>query len=504
MDNRTVHGHIHNYKDFTLVHGHLHSNQQNEKSFDDSYKHFEFINLNKNVGQIDHQRANELPISSHSDNTDESNEYPSLKMLMEECHCDPQIIEICCENSDHNADEKSSHECDIEHLEPVKKKVKSSKKDNLIEYTPKDLLFLDDCNTENKQTSKDVLMNFLDISKMYDIPVLNKTHGKIVHQENLLNVGFTKKEESLIENGNHNHNHHHHKLELHTHRMHNQVKNEELEVDQIKKKIDQEKHSLDCHFVCESPNSENFEVKSEEDKSHLDFKWNDLVSADKTHTTKCKWENCDRTFNSLMELHSHLIFDHLHNSKKHTHNNQNADASEALKTTNDDERCFWDNCGFEYQNDCDIVEHINDTHGIQFNIQMNPLENALEARPNETHRHNILMLPQILENEFVCKWKNCGVTCKNEEDLDEHLASHIPKRQAEYQCCWSECGKFFKQRQKILRHLKSHSKYKGCVCDLCNKTFSTSDGLLYHKKKMHKIDEVEKQNTHIERNIANQ
>lgn len=501
MDNRTVHGHIHNYKDFTLVHGHLHTSQQNDQCNDEKFKHFEFINVNKDNSQLQNHQNKDNITDSDQPKQNNASESLSLKMLMEECHCDPQIIEICCDNSDHHAENKTIH---TNELEPIKKKQKTSKKDNKIQHIPKDLLFLDDCNTENKQTSKDVVMNFLDISKMYDIPILNKTHGKIVHQENLLDVGFTKKDKSLIEDSNKPHNHHHHKLELHTHGIHNQHKHNNLAVDNIKDQIHQEKHSLDCTFACEDPNAASCKVKSENDKNHLDFEWNDFVAANKESTLTCKWENCHKKFGSLMELHSHLIFDHLENSKKSDNNANHIAPADAPNTSIDDERCFWDNCGFEYQNDCDMIDHINDAHGIQFNIKMDPLEIPF-PKPTEdehSHRHNVLMLPQTLDNENICKWKNCGIICKSEEELDAHLATHVPSRQAEYECHWSGCGKFFKQRQKILRHLKSHSKYKGCVCDICKKPFSTSDVLLYHKKKMHAPENV--QSSQVESNIVTQ
>lgn len=476
MVNRAVHGHIHNYKDFTLVHGHLHPNQTHD-NVDESFKHFEFINLKNSHANI--------PQSNHIDNASPQ-EYPSLKMLMEECQCDPQIIEICCDNSNHNPISHQVSNSDDEPPNKLQKKVtKNLNGLNSSQHSPNDLLFLDDCNVENKQLSKDVLVNFLDISKMYDIPVLNKTHGKIVHQENLLDVGFPKKESNLIEDDNHNH--HHHKLELHNHGMHQQKINRGSFLSSIKDKIDEQKHSLNCQFQCESPPAS---VKLEHDNTQLDFKWNDIVSSN--DKTTCKWEDCDKSFNSLMDLHSHLIFDHLETSKKMAENVQDLESNSA--NIANDERCFWDSCDFNYQNDCDLIDHINHTHGIQFDIGINQSD-TLTSNDN---------LPIQQNDKFPCKWQDCNVVCKNEEELDNHIISHVPKRQAEYECSWHNCGKFFKQRQKLLRHLKSHSKYKGCLCEKCKKTFSTSDGLLFHRKKMHKNDSIQGQNTLIEQKSNDQ
>mgnify|MGYP004717598155 CR=1 FL=1 len=100
MNNRSVHGHIHNYKDFTLVHGHLHSSQQDLESNDEKCKHFEFININKDKSHLQHQQNKDT--ITDSEHSEQNNDYEglSLKMLMEECQCDQQIIKICCKNSD--------------------------------------------------------------------------------------------------------------------------------------------------------------------------------------------------------------------------------------------------------------------------------------------------------------------------------------------------------------------------------------------------------------------
>ncbi|XBW37657.1 hypothetical protein QEN19_003238 [Hanseniaspora menglaensis] len=522
--NRIVHGHIHNYNDMTLVHGHLHNEHNNNSDFN----HFEFINLNSN-GQSNLVAGKDVltgnfhdEILNNSVAIGKTQSETDFDMLLDDCKCNPQIIEICCENDKHDED---NHHHSVGSSESKETAIESNNYDLIsvsnkstnisLEEIQKDLLFLDDCNLENKEVSKDVIMNFLDITKMYDIPILNNAHGKIVHQENLLKTGLPNGSDSgvasnqkIIEKIPSTSAHHHHKLEIHSHGRHAHNNSNALK---------DKSHLLSCdyEFECQSveqpkPNNpvgnENF----------LQFNWNEkIVNTNSSELIKCKWDSCKQAFNNTMDLQSHLIIDHLgngdckHSSKKHAglddihthfinHTNENDIQPENNSIKKEfEEECFWDSCHFETSDICGLLDHINSTHGINFNMSVNgdPItknesgfENSnlkqISVKSDHTHRHNIIKLTEA-NAAHICLWKGCGKHFSSARELDGHLQEHLPKRLPNYECQWDDCSKHFKQRQKLERHLKSHSCYKGFQCPSCSKYFSTSDILLQHKRKVH-------------------
>lgn len=528
--NKIVHGHIHNYNDMTLVHGHLHNNTSNDSSND--FKRFEFINMNESSGKLpstfqsslfdEHEGTsssntleagptNVITPKSPVSMTKQQND-ANLEMLMEECDCNPQIIEICCENDKHDHIKQSEQAratgFNSSELVDSKKDFSNLPSNNpTLEQIQKDLLFLNDCNVENKEISKDVVMNFLDITKMYDIPILSRTHGKIVEQENLLKTGLPNRSvksniPSQLELDNSNvplQHHHHHKLEIHSHGMHAHNSNDT--VSQSKPHVLDCEHDFDCQPTIKP------EVKQESQKENfLEFNWNEKISSSDSSLIDCRWDGCGKKFKTTMELQSHLIIDHLGNGDC-KHSKKNSDPSESHKHSIEhshsppsysekelEEECFWDSCHFETSNVCDLLEHINSTHGINFNMSVkcnNPpgmdfngeFSNGLPLKREHSHRHNIVQLPVAKAN--VCQWGNCQETFSCARELDIHLREHLPKRLPNYECQWKGCEKHFKQRQKLERHMKSHSCYKGFQCPACNKYFSTADILLQHKRKVH-------------------
>ena len=598
--NKIVHGHIHNYNDMTLVHGHLHNNSSDNNDNNNSFKHFEFINLNtnnnNNNNRIHSNSSNhfdeQYPASISTTNTNNNankeaagiltpkspvamakhHSETDFDMFLDDCDCSPEIIEICCENDTHEESKRQPHIDTNESKSttvddsnkvytPLASRNPGSQINPSLEQIQKDLLFLDDCNMENKELSKDVIMNFLDITKMYDVPILNKTHGKIIQQENLLKSGLPNElnnnnnSSSSSNNNDKNeellnvktddiialHNHHHHKLEIHSHGRHshshvrsNSHHNSSNNTHDNDKFLQLNHHFANCEheFECQ-PNATHEETDLLKDENFLQFNWNEKVSTSLDSLISCKWDGCKQKFKNTMDLQSHLIMDHLgngdcrHSKKKndlkeahnhqisaHPHDHIHMHTGKDLSNKKEfEEECFWDSCHFETFDICDLLDHINSTHGIDFNMSVkgsnNPLEKYTESEKEKENRNSsnnnsssfgsmdngkdkrIVKNEQPNDNSSLttdlhtCHWESCRCSFGTAKELDQHLKDHLPKRLPSYDCQWSGCSKHFKQRQKLERHMKSHSCYKGFQCSLCSKCFSTSDILHQHKRKVH-------------------
>ncbi|KAH3900574.1 Zap1p SCDLUD_003565 [Saccharomycodes ludwigii] len=210
----------------------------------------------------------------------------------------------------------------------------------------------------------------------------------------------------------------------------------------------------------------------------------------------CKWDECKVEFDTLLDLQGHMLHDHVDESSQN---------------------CEWLNCEFHGDDICSLVNHINDCHGIGFQMEMANIEHSNDLNYGQQHhacippkvndiikQDNIKAIPpnstdiqQVLSTTWPdkdsgykchegnslhrCKWSGCNETFKNCCDLDKHLQEfHLEKGKSMYNCLWGNCNKSFKQRQKLQRHLKVHSCYKGYKCDVCDKSFSTKDVLRQH------------------------
>ena len=98
---------------------------------------------------------------------------------------------------------------------------------------------------------------------------------------------------------------------------------------------------------------------------------------------------------------------------------------------------------------------------------------------------------------FKCGYKGCGRIYSSKQNLRVHFVTHIGDLQ--FRCYIGDCAGATRycDSQTLARHIhKKHQMEKPYECNICNKRFSRSDNMNYHKKQFHSTEK--KQNTKIE------
>ncbi|XP_071029172.1 zinc finger protein GLIS1-like [Oncorhynchus clarkii lewisi] len=92
-----------------------------------------------------------------------------------------------------------------------------------------------------------------------------------------------------------------------------------------------------------------------------------------------------------------------------------------------------------------------------------------------------------LSDKQVCRWIDCSATYEQQEELVRHIEKvHIDQRKGEdFTCFWASCirrYKPFNARYKLLIHMRVHSgeKPNKCMFEGCNKAFSRLENLKIH------------------------
>lgn len=93
----------------------------------------------------------------------------------------------------------------------------------------------------------------------------------------------------------------------------------------------------------------------------------------------------------------------------------------------------------------------------------------------------------VLGDKQVCRWIDCSASYEQQEELVRHIEKvHIDQRKGEdFTCFWAGCirrYKPFNARYKLLIHMRVHSgeKPNKCMFEGCNKAFSRLENLKIH------------------------
>ncbi|KAM7410101.1 hypothetical protein PAMA_001515 [Pampus argenteus] len=93
----------------------------------------------------------------------------------------------------------------------------------------------------------------------------------------------------------------------------------------------------------------------------------------------------------------------------------------------------------------------------------------------------------VLADKQVCRWIDCSAAYEQQEELVRHIEKvHIDQRKGEdFTCFWAGCirrYKPFNARYKLLIHMRVHSgeKPNKCMFEGCNKAFSRLENLKIH------------------------
>lgn len=593
MGEGVVHGHIHNGDRYTFVHGHVHKEDgvcegfdsdcddiQSRLMFDfDSGRRVSTIHSSlspSSRGSIEFGRVeNNKNIDQRLDLS------PSITPV--QC-CNPNILEICCD-LDHpqndsiqeglqfctststatpmsNNTNTNTHQ--HQHHENNNNNNNTSQLNNYMSQDEKDMLIFADRNgllqdshfgssttsssseplTQNEVTSNadedlKILQDLCNISQLYEIPLakhINHHHHNHEHVLNLLEtqlpsnstntLATNEAHDHICNSANHdecNRQHHHHRIQVHSHDMKDYVARQQRK----RRKLMESPMLNNKTLLSPQPiTSNDREVGGSRAASNgvnntINFNWNFKDDAD----IHCQWDDCDETYTTLFDLQKHMLKDHISNEEKQNiFNGVGHDVS----------LCQWKDCDFQGDDICSLVNHINDQHGIHFEINIlkdqsnnssphhggqqsvngpytsnltekiigdyqseNSIDNDNnENKNNKNNRIENLYIesdeaPPIKKEKdsvgddskhtYLCKWAGCNQAFSSPGSLNDHLETvHLGKGKSQYTCGWEGCNKNFTQRQKLVRHLKVHSRYKPYKCTVCKKCFSTEDTLNQH------------------------
>jgi hypothetical protein len=467
--NGLIHGHIHNFENFTYIHGHIHTNDadcamgisqkaQRRRSshhrhnndfhslqFSDC-QHFEFLN------------CHDAPSNQAIDE--------SLVCDVHE-NCKPKIVEVCCDSDHDKGVPFKSSTVLTNHDHPLHNPKEQETKEFDFEKV------LRECGLGECIDVKCDL-DTCDIDELYckycenmdDLPGLKSELMELQDQqpqeiEELQPQQSQKRQRDDEERStvlHHLHHHHHHQHPENHHHHHIQLH------DHQQKKI-----------------------KGNDGSELINFEWNF-----KNQRTKCEWENCSTLLDNSLELQNHIVETHLLQEYPGL-NPESLDIGY---------ECEWKNCDYSGFDLFSLMNHINATHGVQSSIpmrQLNEVKDTAFPTPSEETQRSTKprrgRQVQKEEEQTICKWlctsddgatQECSKKFASASELTDHLINyHVGAGKSEYTCLWIGCDRNqrnFNQRQKIIRHLHVHTRYKPFKCDVCGHSFAVESMLEQHMR----------------------
>ncbi|AET40675.1 Zap1p Ecym_6295 [Eremothecium cymbalariae DBVPG len=316
----------------------------------------------------------------------------------------------------------------------------------------------------HSETDMKILNDLASISNMYETPLskhsgesINLLHSSISGFQDFNTIAPTPSvaaATTTVQSQSHP-NHHHHRIELHPHTS--------LAYNNRFNRRERAPGDVSSHLRSNN-NAKNVDGSGKSNTNTVNFNWS---FKNNCNMLKCLWNECAEEFPTLLELQSHVLKSHISGDTSIT-----------------DYPCQWKDCEFLSTDTDSLINHINGTHGISFDVKFLSDEIKEPQVQNCRHHCESRCTNAIKEKQggiFQCTWESCHQTCKSRQELNEHIeAIHVPTGQSSYQCRWDGCTKHFAQRQKLLRHIKVHTGYKPFKCPHCSKTFSTEDILSQH------------------------
>ena len=495
-----VHGHIHNYENFTYIHGHIHTNENASCNALESCVCDEDVKRKPSRRSSLHKHTNDL----HSENFSECQHFeflnchdntPLLPVNLDDdsitCNmhenCKPKIVEVCCDTL-HNEDSSGPFPLNSGHVLPTEDvHLHEGTTDHTFDFERALLdcglgdcidikCDLDTCDTNDLHCKYcDVVEELPSIKQEFDIePTPNNQLSNLKRQRN----------ESFSNEYIHMHSHvHHQHLEGFQHHLHHKQHHQHPE-----------NHH---HHLFQLHEHQQKKIKTDDGSELINFEWNF-----KNQETKCEWENCSTMLNNSLQLQNHIMEDHilseypdLNATPAHDHSFE----------------CEWKNCDYSGVDIFSLVNHVNLKHGLQglpdtlkFDLrkqdgsleQLPTPSEALEKTTTRARRGRRIQQQQEEEPEqTVCKWlvedehgnqHDCNKQCRTAGELTDHLiVDHIGSGKSEYTCLWKGCDRNhrnFNQRQKIIRHLHVHTRYKPFKCEECGHSFAIESMLEQHMR----------------------
>ncbi len=109
---------------------------------------------------------------------------------------------------------------------------------------------------------------------------------------------------------------------------------------------------------------------------------------------------------------------------------------------------------------------------------------------------------------IICKWDGCGQVFDDDKEILSHIEQHVgypKKRNFSPHCKWdNNCGSYKPNRGSMLSHLLVHFDVRPFVC-ACSKKFKRKHDLLVHTRKCKRSiefkDPLKQIINEVERNI---
>ncbi|XP_058890919.1 zinc finger protein GLIS3-like isoform X3 [Acipenser ruthenus] len=132
-----------------------------------------------------------------------------------------------------------------------------------------------------------------------------------------------------------------------------------------------------------------------------------------------------------------------------------------------------------------LHQYINQSQNAVFHLQGQPP--AAESKPLSQPEREDSTLSGGSPDKQVCRWIDCSAAYEQQDELVRHIEKmHIDQRKGEdFTCFWAGCVRRYKPfnaRYKLLIHMRVHSgeKPNKCMFEGCNKAFSRLENLKIH------------------------
>ena len=242
----------------------------------------------------------------------------------------------------------------------------------------------------------------------------------------------------------------------------------------------------------EEPKPRSGQTLVDQDAESTD-KWI-IYSGDETKPFKCGYEGCGKTYTRKQSLRRHF--------PKHIGNSQF--------------RCYTGGCTgkIRYCDEKTLTRHIYKKHVIErphgcdiCNKRFLRSDALLYHRTNVHSTRDEQNQPQNSDSTdkwimysgdetrpFQCGYEGCGKAYTTKQALQRHFPAHTGDSQ--FRCYTGDCtgATSYYDEKTLTRHIhKKHVMERRYECDICNKRFSRSHTLLYHRTYVHSARDEQNQ-----------